>query len=295
VRLISNYKDNVELRDSFNRLAHRTFGIDFEAWYSQGFWDDRYDAYSFVDGSEVVSNVSVSKLDWVWGGKRLRALQIGTVMTDEAYRGRGLSRRLLEHILVKYDGQYEVIYLFANETVLDFYPKFGFKPLMESSFEYQISHKDTSEDSSILRKLDMNDDRVLRRFAGIAAERSPISRICGIIGSETITAWYGINVFQDCIYEVVEGYDGLLIICQQNDDVLDVYDVLAVTLEGIDFSRLFELIAGPEVRKVRLHFTPDLLKLETTCVPLEEGDRLFVKTVTVMSNEPFKYPLTAQA
>lgn len=294
MRLISNYKTNVELRDSFNRLAHRTFGIDFEAWYSQGFWDDRYDAYSFVDGSEVVSNVSVSKLDWVWGGKRLRALHIGTVMTDEAYRGRGLCRRLLEHVLDKYDGQFDVIYLFANETVLDFYPKFGFKPLMESSFEYKISRKDISKDSSILHKLDMNDDRVLRRFAGIAAGRSPISRICGIIGGETIAAWYGIYMFRDCIYEV-DGYDGLLVICEQNDDVLDVYDVLAGRLEGIDFSRLFELIAGPEVRKVRLHFTPDLLNLETTCVPLEEGDRLFVKTATIMTNEPFKYPLTAQA
>lgn len=294
MKLITNYEHNDELRDSFNRLAKRTFGIDFEAWYRQGFWDDRYGAYSFVDGSEVVSNVSVSKLDWVWGGRQLQALQIGTVMTDEAYRGRGLSRKLMEHVLAKYDGRFDVIYLFANETVLDFYPKFGFRPLLENSFEYEIGHEGTSGDSPCLRKLDMSDDRVLRRFVRVAEERCPISRVCVVTGGETIAAWYAIYAFRDCIYEV-DGYDDLLVICQQEYDVLEVYDVLAVSLEGIDFSRLFRQIANPGTCKVRFHFTPDLLDLETTCVPLGDGNRLFVKSATLLDPHHFKYPVTSQA
>lgn len=31
--LKKNYKDNAELRQSFNTLAEKTFGLNFEDWY----------------------------------------------------------------------------------------------------------------------------------------------------------------------------------------------------------------------------------------------------------------------
>lgn len=44
---------------------------------------------------------------------------------DENYRGRGLSRQLMEHIMATYEDI--PMYLSANESVLDFYPRFGFE------------------------------------------------------------------------------------------------------------------------------------------------------------------------
>lgn len=38
--IIKNYRDNKELRQSFNELARQTFDIDFEDWYQNGFWSD---------------------------------------------------------------------------------------------------------------------------------------------------------------------------------------------------------------------------------------------------------------
>lgn len=55
-------------------------------------------------------------------------------MTHPNYRGQGLAKNLLNHVIAKYEDQYDFLYLFANDTVLDFYPKFGFERIEESSF-----------------------------------------------------------------------------------------------------------------------------------------------------------------
>jgi hypothetical protein len=43
-----DFKDQDEYRASFNRLSKLVFGIDFEAWYQKGAWDDRYNCHSIV-------------------------------------------------------------------------------------------------------------------------------------------------------------------------------------------------------------------------------------------------------
>lgn len=36
--LMKDYRNNEELRASFNVLAKKTFGLDFEDWYQNGYW-----------------------------------------------------------------------------------------------------------------------------------------------------------------------------------------------------------------------------------------------------------------
>ena len=55
-----NYRDNAALRESFNKLAEKVFGLSFENWYQNGFWKDNYIPYSAVIDGEVVANVSVN-------------------------------------------------------------------------------------------------------------------------------------------------------------------------------------------------------------------------------------------
>ena len=40
--LIKNYQNNSALRQSFNELAQKTFGLSFESWYQNGFWRNNY-------------------------------------------------------------------------------------------------------------------------------------------------------------------------------------------------------------------------------------------------------------
>lgn len=88
--IISNYRNDDRLRGLFNEISKATFGIDFEGWYKNGFWNEKYIPYSVLMDDRIVSNVSVNIIDCTVGGKKCRYIQLGTIMTDENYRNRGL-------------------------------------------------------------------------------------------------------------------------------------------------------------------------------------------------------------
>ena len=94
--IVKNYRANDALRRSFNSLAEKTFGLNFENWYQNGFWGDNYNPYSVVIDGQVVANVSVNRTDLVMDGARRQLLQLGTVMTDERYRNRGYIRAIMQ-------------------------------------------------------------------------------------------------------------------------------------------------------------------------------------------------------
>lgn len=142
--IIKNYKDNAKLRKSFNELAEKTFGIDFEDWYQNGYWSDNYNPYSIMMDGKVAANVSVNLMNFIRHGKREFYIQLGTVMTDKPYRNRGFIRQIMKEIEKDYEKQTEGIFLFANDSVLDFYPKFGFR----KAGEYQYSTVITGNSSA---------------------------------------------------------------------------------------------------------------------------------------------------
>ncbi len=104
-------KDNDELRTSFNSLTRKTYGFDFEEWYQNGYWKDRYILYVLLDDEKVVSNVSVSVIDFLVMNEKKRCIQIGTVMTDEEYRNRGLNKFIMQKVLEEWKDKSDTIYL----------------------------------------------------------------------------------------------------------------------------------------------------------------------------------------
>lgn len=154
-KLIANYKHNSELRNSFNALTQQVYQFDFEKWYDSGYWGDNCLLYSLLADDKIVSHITVSVIDFMVLGERKRFVQLGTVMTDEQYRSQGLSRVLLEQVLKEWQHNCDMIYLYANDSVLDFYPKFGFVPVDE----YQASIKIRPIESSYaVCKMDMEND-----------------------------------------------------------------------------------------------------------------------------------------
>lgn len=137
MEIISDYLVDGALRRSFNALAGEVFGLDFEPWY-QGGWSGKYCPYSVVAGGQVVSNVSLNRIDCLLDGQPRHYVQLGTVMTGPEYRGRGYCRRLMERVLADCrdcDG----VFLYANDSVLDFYPKFGFQPSREYRYRRTLA------------------------------------------------------------------------------------------------------------------------------------------------------------
>ena len=104
MQILHSYRENEELRQFFNELATKVFGLNFEGWYQNGFWKDNYNPYSVVEDGKVVANVSVNTCDMNYDGTVKHLLQLGTVMTNPDFRGKGYSRKIMERIIDDFEG-----------------------------------------------------------------------------------------------------------------------------------------------------------------------------------------------
>lgn len=156
-------RENDILRESFNELTRQTFGFDFVDWYEAGQWGDFYIPHVLLDGEKVVSNVSVNIMQFDVQGVKKNYIQLGTVMTDNGYRGKGLNREIMERIMEEYKGKVDDIYLFGNDDVVNYYPKFGFKPAREYEYYLPCENADGTK-AYVLEKVDMQDKVQAEKF-----------------------------------------------------------------------------------------------------------------------------------
>ncbi|MBT2648446.1 GNAT family N-acetyltransferase [Bacillus sp. ISL-34] len=292
-QLVSDYKYIETYKESFNELAKMIFKIDFKKWYDKGCWNDNYICYSYVDGDKVIANASINKMTVVSNGKEYKAIQVGTVMTHPDYRNQGLSGKLMNHIIDKYEKEYDFIYLFANETVLDFYPKFGFKKVQESIFSLNISDlKIQPAKTNTLRRLDTdnkNDFQIMKRFA---AERIPVSSILGVENNEHLLMFYFILAFNDAIYYIEE--DDVIVIYKQEDAHLHMFDI--ISKKRVEIDTILNHIVSADTKIIKFYFTPDYdIKNIHKELITESDDTLFVRPLLKDGTKHFLFPLTSHS
>jgi ribosomal protein S18 acetylase RimI-like enzyme len=272
-----NYKEDITLRNSFNSLTEKTYGFNFEQWYEDGYWGDKYIPYSLLDGDKVVSNVSVNIMDFLILGEQKRYVQIGTVMTDEDYRGQGLCRALMEIVLKEWENKCDLIYLFANDSVLDFYPKFGFNVCDE----YQYSINKTKEDKSEkIRKMSMDNDKNREFVYNMVCNTISFSKI-SIKNNISLIMFYCTYFMKDNIY-YLEDYDAI-VICDFNEDVLYLQDVFST--KEVKLDNIINAMMNEKTKKVVLEFTPNNISSYEKSLVNEEDTTLFIK---IGKDKPFK-------
>lgn len=206
-------RDNPILRSSFNALAEETFGLSFEAWHQAGYWTERYLPYAACAGGRVIANASVNLMDTVWNGKTRRFIQIGTVMTARDARGMGIARSLLERILQDWERRSDLIYLFANDTVLDFYPRFGFERVQEYQFRVK---QPRGAGAPLLRKLDMEKTEDRERLRNCYERGNPLSRL-PMRNNFGLLMFYCSFFLKDCVY-YSRDLDAVLVIGEEDGE-----------------------------------------------------------------------------
>lgn len=292
-QLISDYRKVEALRKSFYDLAKQTFGLDFKEWYDRGFWNDSYICYSFVDGEHIIANASINKMVLTSNGKEYAAIQIGTVMTHPDYRNQGLAAKLMNHIIEKYEKEYDFFYLFANKTALDFYPKFGFQKVLESSYSLAVSDlKKQVAPKSALRKLDVDNQADFELMKEFAAERIPVSSTLGVKDNKDLLMFYFILVFRDTIY--YDPNEDVILLFEQEDHVLHVFDV--VSKKKIHIEKVVSHMISEKTELIHFHFVPDSdnENIQSTLVT-ETDETLFVRPLFAVKGKSIKFPLTSQA
>ena len=126
MELVKHYMPDDRLRAALNALTRQTFGFDFEKWYAGGGWEGDYLPYSLMEGGRMLANVSANRMRFLQNGQERRYIQLGTVMTDKAFRRQGLASRLMRAAMDDLRSECDGFYLFGDLGALGFYDSLGF-------------------------------------------------------------------------------------------------------------------------------------------------------------------------
>lgn len=285
--IIKNYRSNEVLRKSFNKLAEKTFGLNFENWYQRGYWGEQYNPYSMVIENEIVANVSVNRTDFLWNGKCRHFIQLGTVMTEENHRGQGYIRQIMKEIEKDYAQDCEGMYLFANDSVLTFYPKFGFRIAKEYQYTKTVDIAEQQSAEQIIMQKQEDWQRLKN-----AIECSDAYSRFELTGNSGLILFYITGGMQESVY-YIQKYD-TYVIAEIEGSVLLIHNIFSPKKIPLD-----NVIAafGQEIKQVTLGFTPMEAQGYSVCEHKEEDCTLFVKGsgFTQFEQERLMVPMLAHA
>jgi GNAT superfamily N-acetyltransferase len=233
-------------RSGYFTLIHKVFGLDFLPWYASGYAGDAFIPYALFVGDVAVAGVGIALNNFRWHGSPKKYVQISTVATDLDYRRQGLCKWLMERALAEWHGKCDCIYLYANDSVVDFYPGFGFVPVYEYRYSMPVTKR-----GGAFRKMDLSSQKDVDLLIERHRVSNPFSSLAmdGGIGS---MMFHCINFLRDDIY-YVEKYDAVVIAEQEGNDML-CYDVY--TDNRCELGDILGIIASEGIRTATLGFTP---------------------------------------
>ena len=242
----------------FDSLIKEVFGFSFQPWFELGLLDDRYESYSIIEDGKMLANVCIYKADLLIHGKPVRAHQFGAVATRKSARGGGLARFLTEHVLAKYPTT--PAYLHANPTVVDFYPRFGFKQVQTFCPGIEIS---VNNPDIVSVKIAPSDLLFPTKWA--------VSKALDSINNISIKRFHLLMSYSNCIYHLPK--NGATVIAVQEENELFLADVISPI--PIAFDDLVKELPFVGVDYVEFGFNPDWLGVEPQWE--ESDDLVFVR------------------
>lgn len=244
----TNYQDDAKLRGSFDALAQQTFDLSFESWYRDGNWSDRYRPYSLIYGGEVVANVSVSPMDFTRMGQGLQCVQLGTVMTAPAFRNRGLIHFLMARVLADWGTKCDAVFLYANDSTLTFYPKFGFAAAREYRHTLPIQADGARHITrTLIAGVSTDRNLLLTKYA----LSNPFS-LFSLEHNPGLLLYYCSGPMRQSVYYVDEY--GAAAVAEYDGETLYLHDVFCGP--DVPLKDLLTALARPETTKAVLGFTP---------------------------------------
>ena len=286
-KLIANYRDDETLRNEFHHFISRVFpSISFQEWESNGFWINKYIPFSICKSGKIISNVSASLMDILINSEKIKAIQLGAVGTLPEYRNQGLSCELMNYIISKYKNGIDLFFLFANETVLDFYPKFGFRYVQEYIFIKETEIPEQNNSSGKINIKNVKDYILLQELLKI---RQPLTKILGAENYDFITMWHILNLYPNNLYYIEE--EDVIIIKQEKNDTLHILDVIYHAPFDLE-SVIPKIVGSDTIKSIKFYFSPDQLHYRyDKFEKLDTG--LFILGNLDLPEIPFRFPLTA--
>ena len=249
--------------------------FDFQFWYDLNLWDNNYESYSIMKDDKIVSNICLYKAKIQFKGVVYDALSVGAVATKAEYRDKGYARVLMEHILNKYPDT--PMYLSANDSVVDFYPKFGFErvyeklPVLDMKIDNQIAPNKLRFDNPKIWDYLMN--------------KRIFSQQLDCLNTASINLFHiYLGYLKDLLYEIPEL--DMLIIAEKNGPVLKLIAIFSGM--QVSCSDLAKHLPFDKIERIEFGFIPDHL-CDNYRFEEYKTDPLFVRNIKCDLGD-FKYP-----
>ncbi len=279
---------NRELVYEFLNFIFQIFpGAKFLEWWERGFWGDYYKPFSILRQNKIISNVSASLMDVIIRGEKYKAVQIGAVGTIPEYRNQGLSRILMDYVLNKYESEADLFFLFANQNVLEFYPKFGFKPIPEKIFQL---NSDIPAGKFSARKLNLSNFDDYNLLQTLIKERQHITESFGAENYRAITMWHIFNSYKDSLYYLSS--EDAIIIKKEKKNEMHIRDVIYRKPFDI-LPALSKIIESETMNRIIYYFPPDQISYPYDTA-VDYNSYLFIKSKIELSGDQLKFPETAK-
>lgn len=256
MQMTVNGKETVYIRDALSEpdrregyleLAKNVFGLDFSPWLRPGYPDGSFIPHTLYDGRTAVASVGIVANNFRFENHVRKYAQISTVMTHPDHRGQGLCDALMKRVLAEWENSCDMIYLYANDSVVDFYPKYSFI----KGLEYRYS-KPVVKQPVPYRKLNLQNpadaDLLTEKYT---AFNNPFSALQMEQGLSQMM-FHCVTFLQDQLY-YIEQYDAV-VIAEHEDNHIFCYDIF--TKQADSFDAIIGALAADSTVSVRLGFTP---------------------------------------
>jgi len=286
-RLIENYRGNKNYVNKYFQFISVIFpSISFSKWYEKGFWTDKYIPVSLLNDDRIVSSASIALMDIIINDNKYKAAQIGAVGTLPEYRRQGLSRQLMEHILDRYKEKVDFFFLYANDSVLNFYPKFGFRNVKENIFIFESI---PLREKFGVRKLNITKSEDYSLLLDLLHNRKPVTKIFGAENYAFITMWHILNLYREDMFYLEE--ENAIVVKKESGDTLNILEIFFAELFDLE-KALPKLIESDSIKQIKFYFPPDQLSFQFQ-KRVEEDTGLFILGDVDLVNKHFRFPTTA--
>jgi len=273
--------------DAFLRYIPRVFPrLDFRPWYLRGGWTSTYEAHALARADEIVANVSVMRMRLLMGGREVRGAQLGAVGCIPEMRGHGLMRPLLEQVMAQLEPEADLLLLYANEEVLDFYPRFGFRRVRETEFELNQALDPSRTPAP---RLDLDDPSQRAAWLTACAKSLPPTERFGMRDYGSVALWHACAFYPRDVHVLSEGKTYAVAV--QRGDTLHLLDLAAP--HRFDLIPVLPRLIREPIARIRFGFCPELwCPMARVVEPSDEA--LFIRGEVALPAEPFKLPMLAQ-
>ncbi|MBR3503978.1 MAG: GNAT family N-acetyltransferase [Clostridia bacterium] len=248
MELICDYMRDEKSRRALNELTRKTFWFDFEGWVTGGFYEGDYIPYSFIEKGKIIANVSANRMTFEQNGVVKNYIQLGTVMTDEAFRGQGLASWLIKHVVARYENECDGIYLFGNLDAAGFYRKLDFKEGCQYSYRVKDEYLSLGKAGAAFRPVDAADSEMKKRYQD-AVRKSAVNSSFEQINK------YGLQLFYTAGMENVFYAEDIdcFIVAEREGEGLFLKSVICGRKAGL--ADILKRIGG-DIKACRLGYTP---------------------------------------